>query len=615
MRRRRDWAAVGLVAVVAVVSVLARSQVPVYVIANAEYDDALFVRGAQSLLSTGWLGSYDKLTLAKGPGFPLFLAATHLAGVPLQVALQLVQLLAAAALGWGAARFARSWPLGLLAFVVTALDPAYLSNEAARVNRTGLYASLSTALLGLLLVCGSPPGQIGRRRAWAASVGAGAVAGCVGWACLVTREERLSLLPVVVASLLAAVIRAVGPHPRAAWRAREQVALRLAPVVAALLAAGLIAGLGFAAVQARNDHAYRLAAVTDFVDGHYPELYAALADVQVGPGRQYVPISRDQRAAAYAASPTFAQLRPLLEGHVGKLWTGPGCYEVHVCDDLAGGWVPWALRQSVFLALKAPDAVTVQAFYGRAASEIRAGCGARYVCRRSPVPFLPDLSGVPVGGVLDAVGRGAQVLSTFDVPTEAPPAGAPANQAAFARLLRGVSADPLVQQARSMHPAYAGWRDGMRAGYRVLLIAGAAFAVLGLFWPRDHGQRAAQALGLVVVVAAVSRVGLLALADVTSFPAVTTGYLLPAFDPAVVGVVVGCWCLGQVLASRRRAERATAARGTPGPNSLAPPENSGSRWPSEAPAADRHGMTSGIRIYPSLIPGGASSSADAHAQP
>jgi len=72
------------------------------------------------------------------------------------------------------------------------------------------------------------------------------------------------------------------------------------------------------------------------------------------------------------------RLRPLLEGYVGKLWGGPELTQGPGCDDLVAGWVPWALQQSVFTVLRAPDAATVQAFYGRAADEVQAGCGARY---------------------------------------------------------------------------------------------------------------------------------------------------------------------------------------------------------------------------------------------
>jgi len=93
---------------------------------------------------------------------------------------------------------------------------------------------------------------------------------------------------------------------------------------------------------------------------------------------------RDQRTAAYAASPTFAQLRPLLEGYVGKFWAGPGCRQVHVCDDFVAGWVPWALQQSVFTVLRAPDAATVQAFYGPSTA-------LRAAPRRGRAPVQPQI--------------------------------------------------------------------------------------------------------------------------------------------------------------------------------------------------------------------------------
>jgi hypothetical protein len=48
-------------------------------------DDRLYVRQAVHLLNGSWLGPYDELTLIKGSGFPIFLAGSHLSGLPLPV--------------------------------------------------------------------------------------------------------------------------------------------------------------------------------------------------------------------------------------------------------------------------------------------------------------------------------------------------------------------------------------------------------------------------------------------------------------------------------------------------------------------------------------------------
>jgi len=336
----------------------------------------------------------------------------------------------------------------------------------------------------------------------------------------------------------AAALALVRRRPRPAG-----LAPRLLAGALALGLAGGTAAAGFTAVERRDRQVYGVAAVTDFADGQFPALFAALSGVEAGPVRPYVPISRAQRAAAYAASPTFSRLQGALEGPVLRTWVPAGCAAVRVCDDLAGGWVTWALRQGAFTVL-GPDATAgqVQDLFGRAAREVRAGCGTRYPCRTGLVPFLPDLSTVPVGALLAATGRGLAQVALFDPPGGRFPPGSVGQQAEFASVVGGVSPDPLAEQRLVAHGRGTWWRDGTRTAYRWLLLLGLPFAAVGLFWPRDRGQRAGQLAGLALVVVAVARIGLLALVDVTSFPAVATGYLLPAFDPAVGAVVLGCWC-------------------------------------------------------------------------
>ena len=60
----------------------------------APHDDLLFVRLAYSLLNGEWLGPYTNLTLAKGPFYPLWIAATTLTGIPLLIAQHLLYILA-----------------------------------------------------------------------------------------------------------------------------------------------------------------------------------------------------------------------------------------------------------------------------------------------------------------------------------------------------------------------------------------------------------------------------------------------------------------------------------------------------------------------------------------
>ena len=57
-------------------------KIPLFIQADALYDDFLFIKYADSLLHGNWLGDYGYTTLAKSPSFSIFIAFTSLLGIP-----------------------------------------------------------------------------------------------------------------------------------------------------------------------------------------------------------------------------------------------------------------------------------------------------------------------------------------------------------------------------------------------------------------------------------------------------------------------------------------------------------------------------------------------------
>ena len=101
------------------------------------------------------------------------------------------------------------------------------------------------------------------------------------------------------------------------------------------------------ALAACNFAAYRTWAIVDFKGGGYSRAVNALQSVRTGPPVAYVPVPAKVRARVYTASPTFASLRPYLEGPNGEVYRHVSC-EVYAttCGDYAGGWFIWALRDA-----------------------------------------------------------------------------------------------------------------------------------------------------------------------------------------------------------------------------------------------------------------------------
>ena len=66
-----------------ILSLVLRLNTPLVLQADWHADDALFATHASHLLSGEWLGPYNLWTVAKGPGYPLFLTAVYKAHLPL----------------------------------------------------------------------------------------------------------------------------------------------------------------------------------------------------------------------------------------------------------------------------------------------------------------------------------------------------------------------------------------------------------------------------------------------------------------------------------------------------------------------------------------------------
>lgn len=544
-----------LLAVALATSFAVRIQVPEVVLANAVHDDQLLVRLAHTLRGGEWLGSFDGRILAKGPGYPIFIWLTSDLGLPIKAAEGLVQLLGALLVALAVARLGGSGVLAALAGALVAFDPAYLGEEASRLNRTAFYSSVCLALVAATALVAAPARGTGGRARRVGSVatraGVGVVAGILGATYWVTREERPWLLPTLVllsAGLLLLGVRARAGVPR--WRV-------LVPPLVGLLAAGTVAAAGVAEVVHRNERRYGFAGVSDFAEGGFAELYGALAAVDVSSPRQYVPVSKQQRSAAYAASPTLAKLRYELEVGADD-WVAPGCLHYGVCDDYIGGVFGWALRDAIDAELGAvTDARSHQDFMYRAAGEIRGACGSAYACRTSGPSFMPDLRAVAVSDMASAAGRGAVALVRFRSGEQVEAGADQAMWAQISATVVGIAATA-QEQPSTPPPAVAGWRAGLSAVLGVLLAVLALPALAGMMVAlvtEAAGSRGLGILALAATVGVAARLGLLVIVDTTSFQAVATGYLLPAFDLALLAVLLGTWCLAIVVVDRRRGSR------------------------------------------------------------
>lgn len=380
--------------------VVAFSSRPVTVLANAAIDDALFMKLGQQLASGRWLGPYDALTLAKGPGFPAFLALANITGLAYPLALALTYAASAGFASVVAARLARSAWAGLAMLAALLLAPMLYDSDFLGVFRDFFYMSICVALVSAAIALAT--NCLGRRRLLAVVTG---VLGAWVW---LTREEGVWLVPALGLLALIPLLgldRNAEPDASFARRARRLAA----PCLALGVAASLIVGFGLV-----NWLVYGRFQINEIKDATFQSAMSALQDASAPYHKTGVPVPAAARARIYAVSPAFASLKePVLDGPQTAEATQWGCREnPKMCGDFGGGWFFWALRGSAAAKGHHANPDEAAAFYATLAKEVRTACDdGRLECRPWRVPLVPPMTLDELADVGASLGRVAEVLT------------------------------------------------------------------------------------------------------------------------------------------------------------------------------------------------------------
>jgi hypothetical protein len=329
---------------------------PMVVISGARLDDRLFFEMANRILKWEWLGEYDQFTLPKGVGYPLFIVASMFAGLPLPMAEHLFYLFAC----WMIVRALRPvlhhdiWALVL--FVGLAWQPMSYTMPLP-IGGTGSVLRQNIVTPLALLIFASLIALHTRRGARPLVLAGWALLGGVamGWF-WITREENIWIVPSAVLLVVVSVVlhlRAGGEWARGLWPYGTTFVVAWIPVA-------IVSGL--------NRAHYGWFGACEFHARAFASAYSALVRVRVGAPIAYVPVSNETRRAIYEACPTFAQLRPAIEGDIGRRYRGGPTHEFN-----GGMWV-WALRDSVAETIRPRDARAALEFYQRLADEVNAAC-------------------------------------------------------------------------------------------------------------------------------------------------------------------------------------------------------------------------------------------------
>jgi hypothetical protein len=331
------------------------------------FDQLNYLRAAENWY---WGAEYSWTSFVRAPGYPLWIALVHTSGLPLRTAQELLFLGGYAVLIAALRAAGVSRPIALLIYAAAILHPASFQLHNQVMTDTMYAAILPMALAGLIFVF--------LRSRVRDALWTGGVLGVL-WN---VREESI-LLCVLLAVFLALFFLWSFPGTRS-WKATTWAIRK--PLLTLF---GMLAFLVLA-VDYANYCVFDAFAKSEFSAPSIKAAYKALLRIQPSKVIRYVPVSKETRERAYEVSPTFARLKPELEGKTGQGWEYEGRALLGINNEIAGGWFFWALRDAANKIEVHKTAAEAASFYWKMAGEINRACDEKRLPARTVIFSLLD---------------------------------------------------------------------------------------------------------------------------------------------------------------------------------------------------------------------------------
>lgn len=126
-----------------------------------------------------------------------------------------------------------------------------------------------------------------------------------------------------------------------------------------------------------NYQAYGIFAPSELDGNGYESAYKALQRIKTSNTIRFVPVSTEAREIAYSISPSFQELRPVLEdrSNFAFFWTKKA---QGIDNEMAAGWFYWMLRDATFQA-GYKTASSSDLFYNKIAAEINSAIEEKHI--------------------------------------------------------------------------------------------------------------------------------------------------------------------------------------------------------------------------------------------
>ncbi len=513
---------------------------PVSIRTGLIHDDALFWGNAYQIVQGNWLGAYTQMTLAKGSGFPLFLAINAVLGFPVTLLIALLYLFACGLIANTLREVGLNKYLVLTIFVIILFHPALFPTIIIRDN---IYPALSLIIISGVIRLVFTRQQHGRQIMSVVPYG---LAFGFFW---VTREEGIWIVPGLLVVLFFNVLQL------------KKQKIPVKDVFYRFAFFSLIATIFVSLIASINYYNYGKFEAVDVKGKAFAQALKSLNSVDVGSDLPYLPVSFNKRQEIYRVSPTFSQLKNYFEDK-GKWWTSFGC-KIYpwTCGDYAGGWFMWALRDAVASNGHYESPVRAADFYYSITKEIETACEHGVIkCKANLIPLMPNVTTTQLKELPGKTVEGFKLaMVQFPVPATQGPSWDPLDQLQRARLFLG---NPHTTLAPSEQKNEGNNDYGQNLPIKIkiflanlykkiipiLVLLGAVVYVMYIIfiWIGKTSITDVFIISTMMWCLVFSRILLLVLVDISSFPAINMLYMSAVFPIICLSALVSLQLMFEV---------------------------------------------------------------------
>lgn len=384
---------------------------------GGEHDSLKYLQMAESLIQGKWLGDYNQMTLIRRPAYPFLMMLNCRMGWPLQRSQAIFYLLSILIL----LTALRSVNIGKWRLVVIG---AFCAFHPAAVMASMYVATESVDTAAATGILAASIGVMGSLRksdkivyCWITVLSAYLA---LFW---YIRSESMWILPVGIFYIFF-IQRELGHSSKNNWKV----------MCFALLLPCLSVYSIKSFIQHENMKCYGIGVTDELSEPDFISAFHWLTRLDGERHHPYIPVSQAALDDAYRVSKHFAMLEPFLSQQTaGRGWTQFGCEWMGICNELAGGWLVWAVRDAAASIGVYQNAPSARRFFAEVTSEVRSACRVGVVkCSGNPTgnmlapPLkwqdLPRIAGSFIKMTVLAVTFGKLYDTVINVSLPKPPA-------------------------------------------------------------------------------------------------------------------------------------------------------------------------------------------------